>query len=83
VRRVMADDGERRFALSSMTHAAHAVEPQETRLIIYTAARSGEVLLGVRCYGHATLSKRRWRARIGRAAGVARHSLAFLSSSRR
>ena len=45
------DANERRFLLSSGAHPGYSVEPQEMRLVIYTAARSAEVLLKVRCYG--------------------------------
>jgi hypothetical protein len=45
------DTVERRFVLSSAAHPGYSGEPQEMRLVIYTAARSAEVLLKVRCYG--------------------------------
>jgi hypothetical protein len=48
---VTVDASKRRFLLSSGAHPAYSVEPRELRLVVYTAARSAEVLLEVRCYG--------------------------------
>ena len=77
------DESERRFVLSSIAHPSLTVEPHETRLVIYTAARSGDILLKVRCYGDVSSPKRRWRARIGWATGGARRRRGFGPSSRR
>lgn len=49
------DTSERQFLVSSIADPAQTVEPHQMRLIIYTAARSGEVLLKVRCFGQTHL----------------------------
>ena len=54
-----AHASERLFLLSSIDDQPQTVELHETRLIIYTAARSGEVLLRVRCYGRSRLLRDR------------------------
>lgn len=49
-----ADMTERQFLLSSAAHPAQTVGPGEMQLLIYTAARDGEVLLKVRYFGRSS-----------------------------
>jgi hypothetical protein len=66
---VRADESERLFRLSSMANLAEPVEPNEAALIIYTVARSAEILLTVRFYGQTHIRIRRGlRARLRRVA---------------
>ena len=45
---------ERVFLLASAAHPEEAAGPGEMQLLIYTAARNGEVLLKVRCFGDSS-----------------------------
>ena len=60
-------ESERFFRLSSIANPAQPVEPHEAALIIYTVARSADVLLTVRFYGQTPFRVRRGlRARLRR-----------------
>jgi hypothetical protein len=62
-----ADESERLFRLSSIANPAQPVEPHEAALIIYTVARSADVLLTVRFYSQTPFRVRRGlRARLSR-----------------
>lgn len=62
-----ADESERLFRLSSIANPAQPVEPHEAALIIYTVARSADVLLTVRFYRQTPFRVRRGlRARLSR-----------------
>ena len=50
-RQVTVEKGERQFLLSSTADPGQTVGRREMQLLIYTAARNGEVLLKVRCFG--------------------------------
>jgi hypothetical protein len=51
--RMEVDATDRQFLLSSTAHPAQAVGAREMRLLIYTTARNGEVLLKVRYFGRS------------------------------